>query len=84
MWQSADTMDAQNYLIKDLEKFFQLVAKTHSSSVKWVTYHLHCKDERISSKQKKQVKAACGQREAEAKKKKSRDTSSVTFHSEGH
>lgn len=34
MWQSADTMDAQNYLIKDLEKFFQLVAKTHNTSVK--------------------------------------------------
>lgn len=33
MWQATDTMDAQNYLIKDLEKFFQLLAKTHNTSV---------------------------------------------------
>lgn len=34
MWQATDTMDAQNYWIKDLEKFFQLLAKTHNTSVK--------------------------------------------------
>lgn len=34
MWQATDTMDAQNYLIKDLEKFFQILAKTHNTSVK--------------------------------------------------
>lgn len=34
MWQATDTMDAQNCLIKDLEKIFQLLAKIHNTSVK--------------------------------------------------
>lgn len=34
MWQATDTMDAQTYLIKDVENFFQLLAKTHNTSVK--------------------------------------------------
>ena len=34
MWQATDTMDAVNYLIKDLEEFFQLPAKSHNTSVK--------------------------------------------------
>lgn len=56
MWQATDTMDAQNYLIKDLEKFFQLLAKTHNTSVKYVTYHLQCKDECTLSKWKERVR----------------------------
>lgn len=68
MWQATDTMDTQNYLIKDLEKFFQLLAKTQylcevsnipSSLQRWV---------HIEQKEKAGQRAAGGQREAEAKK----------------
>lgn len=70
MWQATDTMDVQNYLIKDLEKFFQLPAKIHNTSVKQGTYHLQYKDDWLHVEQmdKGGTRASCRQKEAEAKK----------------